>query len=70
MPAKHKEDSAPQATLEPFVLKWAEEAPADWIWSERSVFSGPVNGLDVSMLMESDHVETTGERDTADSTNT
>ena len=34
-------------SVRPFVLKWAEETPESLFWSHRSVFSPPVNGLDV-----------------------
>jgi hypothetical protein len=54
--------------VEPFVLKWAEQAPAESLWSRQSVFSAPVNGLDISMATETEHPETTGGHDTQDST--
>jgi hypothetical protein len=70
MPADVLRGEGAVAAPKPFVLKWAEETPPEWLWSERAVFSGPVNGLDVSLAAEPDHVETTGPRDTADSTHT
>ena len=56
--------------LKPFVLKWAEQAPVELLWSRNSVFSTPVNGLDISMVMVPDYPESTGGADTHDSTST
>jgi hypothetical protein len=54
--------------VRPFVLTWAETAPESLFWSDRSVFSPSLNGLDLYMVLENDKCETTGTRDTADST--
>ena len=58
-----------ERSVRPFVLKWAEETPESLFWSHRSVFSPPVNGLDVYLTVrEADTCETTTPGDTADST--
>jgi hypothetical protein len=70
MSEKSTKEVGGRAGCKPFVLKWAEESPPEQLWSERSVFSAPVNGLDTVTATEADHVETTGQADTADCTHT
>jgi hypothetical protein len=66
MPAEFVEDEATRPALKPFVLKWAEETSPEWLWGDRAVFSGPVNGLEVALLAEPDHVETSGAHEISD----
>jgi hypothetical protein len=68
MPAETAPGKTSRMGLQPFVLRWAEQSPGELLWSERSVFSAPVNGLDISMSSEPEHPETTGPRDMADTT--
>jgi hypothetical protein len=70
MPPAIAEDKSTPAGLKPFALKWAEEAPAQQLWSQRSVFSAPVNGLDIAMVGEPENHETTGGPDMLDTTST
>jgi hypothetical protein len=60
----------PGEVVRPFVLKWAEETPESLLGSLQSVFSPPVNGLDVCLaVLEPDHCESTGNQpDNPDST--
>jgi hypothetical protein len=62
-------DDRKRESVRPFVLKWAERTPESLLGSHRSVFSPPVNGLDVYLaVQEADTCETTTPGDTADST--
>jgi hypothetical protein len=70
MPAAIAEDKTTPAGLKPFVLKWAEDTPPEQLWSQRSVFSTPVHGLDVAMVGEPENVESTGHVDRSDTTAT
>jgi hypothetical protein len=70
MPAETAKDGDRRATLKPFVLKWAEDAPARMLWSPDAVFSAPVHGLDSAIVSEPDQIESTGGPDTQDCTHT
>ncbi len=70
MSAQSTVDQGPSTGVRPFVLKWAERAPVALLWSRQSIFSTAVNGLDISMVMETEKPETTGGGDTADTTHT
>jgi hypothetical protein len=63
-------DDQKSKSVRPFVLKWAENAPENFSWSHRSLFSSAVNGLEIYLVLESDKPESTGTGETADSTNT
>jgi hypothetical protein len=52
----------------PFSLKWAEQAPAELLWTHRSLFSPTINGLELHQATETDNPETTGPK--SDSTGT
>jgi hypothetical protein len=56
--------------VRPFVLTWAETAPESLFWSDRTVFSPTLNGLEIHMVLEADKCESTGTAETADSTHT
>ena len=57
--------------LKPFVLpEMGGTGSLELLWSRNSVFSTPVNGLDISMVMVPDYPESTGGADTHDSTST
>jgi hypothetical protein len=70
MSVKTTSDDRQRGGLSPFVLKWAEETPEGLLWSQKSVFSAPVNGLDIFQVAEPDKPETTGGGDTADTSHT
>jgi hypothetical protein len=67
MPAEAPEGKT-RAALQPFVLRWAEDAPEEMLWSRESVFSPPVRGLDGATLAQCDHLERTLPGDTQDTT--
>ncbi len=67
---KAKADDRERTGLSPYVLKWAKETPEVLLWSHKSVFSTPVNGLDIFGVAEPDKPETTNAGDTADTSHT
>jgi hypothetical protein len=62
--------SARKVSVRPFVLKWAENTPEELLWGRMSVFSEAVKGLDISLAIEGDKPESTGNVDTADTSHT